>query len=329
MTVNNDFKSQYIQSYYYSLTSSYKEHQISERETFALPSSETITLQSRTDCLNLCNLLTPLSHHQTPFPPYQTTHNVKPHAITPNQPINQRSSPSPHNHNHHHHNHTTTNTTTATTTPMPPPPPTPLLIASLGNPGPQYANTLHSAGHILLAALATYLHHPPFTPSTRLLSHALVSHPAPAPSPPYTLWQSPTYMNVSGPALALAFTNWLSSLPSLPAGGGSGGAGREGKLVILHDELEAPLGRLSVRKGGASARGHRGVKSCVEALRGRGVGEGRIWRVGVGVGRCEGRGREEVSGWLLREMDGWEGRVLRGRAGELGRVVGGIAEGRV
>lgn len=213
-------------------------------------------------------------------------------------------------------------------------PPHPLLIASLGNPGPRYANTLHSAGHILLSALATHLHHPPFAPSSRLLAHALVSR---ASSPPYTLWQSPAYMNASGPQLALAFRNWLASLPpGTSAAGGDGegsdkGRGRvEAKLVILHDELEAPLGRLKVRVGGASARGHRGVRSCVEALRGvKGGEEGRVVRVGVGVGRCEGRGREEVAGWLLREMEGWEGRVLRGRAAELEGMLGGIAEGRL
>lgn len=155
-------------------------------------------------------------------------------------------------------------------------------------------------------------------------------------------------MNVSGPAVALAFVNWRASLPvsgsgsGVGGGGGGGGGGSagtgagaggrermEGKLVVLHDELEAPLGRLSVRKGGSSARGHRGVRSCVEELRKRGVGDGEWVRVGVGVGRCGGRGREEVSAWLLREMEGWEGAALMGRGRELGALVGGIAEGRV
>src|SRR5271156_4710732 len=48
-------------------------------------------------------------------------------------------------------------------------PPTPsmsrpvrLLIASLGNPAP-YHSTRHSAGHVLLRALATHLNFPPLT----------------------------------------------------------------------------------------------------------------------------------------------------------------------
>lgn len=136
-------------------------------------------------------------------------------------------------------------------------------------------------------------------------------------------------MNASGPPLALAFRNWLASLPADADAGA--GRGVEGRLVILHDELEAPLGRLKVRMGPASARGHRGVRSCLEALRGVGGGEEgrRVVRVGVGVGRCEGRGKEEVVGWLLREMEGWEARVLRGRAAELEGVLRGIAEGEV
>ena len=121
-------------------------------------------------------------------------------------------------------------------------------------------------------------------------------------------------MNTSGPAVALAFRNWRRE-PGNAAG----------KLVVLHDEMEEPLGRVRVRLGKASARGHNGVRSCGEVLGGQGV---EFVRVGVGVGRCAGRGKEEVSAFLLRKMTGVErGRVEGAVLALVGLLRGIAAEG--
>lgn len=49
-------------------------------------------------------------------------------------------------------------------------------------------------------------------------------------------------------------------------------------LIVIHDDVDLPLGTLRIRKGGSSA-GHKGVQSIIDA-----VGED-FWRVRVGVSR--------------------------------------------
>ncbi|KAK2765938.1 aminoacyl-tRNA hydrolase [Arachnomyces sp. PD_36] len=208
------------------------------------------------------------------------------------------------------------------------PPSTNLFIASLGNPPPKYHNTLHSAGHVLLHALSTHLSYTPFTKS-RPLASGLVSEPSPSNhaqadnhNHAYTLWQSPTLMNVSGPTLLKAYRSWLL------------GPGKKNTLILLHDELEASLGQLKVRRGGSreySDRGHRGVRSVLQSFAQAGLvphsaSEGddsttRLVRIGVGIGRPESRERGDVSDYVLREMNKREMEKVEGAVGPLLRLL--------
>ncbi|GME46466.1 Peptidyl-tRNA hydrolase [Neofusicoccum parvum] len=155
----------------------------------------------------------------------------------------------------------------------------PLFIASIGNPPPTYAHTLHSAGHTLLDAVRDARAFPAWQ-KDRLHANGLVSRQAEAGvarnfswvpgivapgggkkaggvadgEEDWTLWQSPSLMNVSGKALAQAWGRWKRE-------------NREGVLVVLHDELERGLGKVVVRRGG-SARGHNGLKSIAAQLPG-------------------------------------------------------------
>ncbi|WEW58249.1 peptidyl-tRNA hydrolase [Emydomyces testavorans] len=219
-----------------------------------------------------------------------------------------------------------------------------LFVASLGNPPPKYHKTLHSAGHILLRALADSLHASPFTPSPHLNSGLTTEAYLPRSQTKLTLWQSPTLMNVSGPTLVGAYKTWLAregSAAVLRRGSSGGVAGTNKKknkrppplsLVLVHDELELPRGELRIRRGGAemSARGHNGVKSVVQSLvragllsavsgkkaagggGGGGGGGGEeetllppiLLRVGIGIGRPASREPGTVADYVLREMRG-------------------------
>ena len=116
-------------------------------------------------------------------------------------------------------------------------------------------------------------------------------------------------MNISGPKLVKTLQKWLSSRNSLSAT-------LPATLVILHDELEAPLGKVRVKRGGAenaSLRGHRGLISVFESLRGKGLFPARgkeagldVLRVGVGIGRPVGREKDDVARYVLTEMEGRE-----------------------
>lgn len=124
-----------------------------------------------------------------------------------------------------------------------------------------------------------------------------------------------------GPSLS----PWLAGL--VPSESAPGQAQYPATLVILHDELEAPLGKVRVKRGGpeaSSLRGHRGLISVCETLRGKGLypvkqGQGKrggkneslprdlsILRVGVGIGRPDSRAKNAVADYVLTEMDAKE-----------------------
>jgi peptidyl-tRNA hydrolase, PTH1 family len=179
-------------------------------------------------------------------------------------------------------------------------PPSRLLIASIGNPTP-YLSTLHSAGHTVLFALASALGMP-LQKSGREWAHGLVS-----PGEEWTLWASPVSMNVSGPAVAGAWKAFLG------ARGRRAGEGEPG-LVVLHDELESPLGTVRVRPGSLSPKGHNGLKSIREKMP-----NVQYTRIGIGIGRPESRDPSVVAGYVLRKMTPQE----RGR---IEGCVGGVVQ---
>lgn len=183
-----------------------------------------------------------------------------------------------------------------------------LLVASIGNPSP-YHQTRHSAGHMLLRSLALHLTAPPFQRSKPHAGGQLTHAGS------LTLWQSPTQMNVSGPAVLSAWRTFVKDHAGPPS---TTDAMRLG-LVVLHDELEATPATLKVKRGmGGSVKGHNGLKSVMNAFRGAGMGKGemeaRFVRMGIGIGRPPGRSSKEVSDYVLgkvsvREKEGIEGLV--------------------
>ena len=88
----------------------------------------------------------------------------------------------------------------------------PVFIASIGNPGSEYAHTLHSAGHTLLAALVAHLNFPFLSQSRNLTgTKGRASYED---NQGIALWESPSYMNRSGPDLVTAWKRWSTS-PSI------------------------------------------------------------------------------------------------------------------
>ena len=173
-----------------------------------------------------------------------------------------------------------------TPTPSPTPKPMPgrtlpLLICSIGNPGSTYANTLHSAGHTVLNRLAEYLESPSFH-KDRSFGNGLVSKIG-----DWTLWQSTSYMNESGRGVRAAWQVWSKTIPD-----------GEGRLVVVHDELEKPLGAVTLKTTeGASAKGHNGVKSIMSFM-----GNTPFARIGIGIGRPASRDSDDVAQYVLKKM---------------------------
>ncbi|KAK3630714.1 hypothetical protein LTR56_017271 [Elasticomyces elasticus] len=164
----------------------------------------------------------------------------------------------------------------------------PLLICSVGNPGSSYANTLHSAGHTVVNRLAEHLGYSGLRKERELGNGLVARPPSSGGAGDWTLWQSTSYMNESGKGVKAAYTSWAKHMPT----------GEEGRLVVVHDELEKPLGAVTLKlTQGASAKGHNGLKSIMSVIR-----DTPFVRIGIGIGRPESRSPDDVARFVLKKM---------------------------
>lgn len=145
-----------------------------------------------------------------------------------------------------------------------------LLVVGLGNPGSRYERTRHNLGHMAVDVLAGRA-------SARWSRHragAFVAEtragmlPGGAPGPRVLLAKSAGYMNLSGaPVAALMRAEGIDVE----------------QLLVIHDELDLPLGTLRIKRSGGEG-GHNGLKSISEHLGTREYG-----RLRMGIGRPPGR----------------------------------------
>lgn len=119
------------------------------------------------------------------------------------------------------------------------------LIVGLGNPGPEYARTLHNLGFAVVERLATLARI-----RTRQHRERSLLWRGRLDQTEILLAQPLTFMNLSGPAVAAL----LRSEALTPA-----------DLIVASDDVALPWGMIRVRERG-SAGGHRGLESVVAAL---------------------------------------------------------------
>ena len=132
-----------------------------------------------------------------------------------------------------------------------------VLVAGLGNPGEQYAQTPHNMGFLVVDRLAARHN----IRVTRKECQALIGQGSIA-GKPVLLVRPQTYMNLSGTAIKpLMERNEIS--PS--------------DLLLIYDELDLPWGTLRVKPKGSPA-GHNGVIDIVAKL-----GTQEIPRIRLGV----------------------------------------------
>lgn len=133
------------------------------------------------------------------------------------------------------------------------------VIAGLGNPGPQYQHTRHNIGFDVIDVLARR-HHISIQQrqAESLCGQGCIGGRA------ALLVKPQTYMNASGRAVAPLVQHYLQ-------------AGEQ--LVVIHDEIDLPLGRMKVKRQGGDA-GHRGIRSIIAC-----IGHGDFVRIRMGIGR--------------------------------------------
>jgi len=194
-----------------------------------------------------------------------------------------------------------------------------MLIASIGNPGNTYAHTLHSAGHTLLEAIVSHTGFPSLSVSKQLTgTKGPFSH---SDAQAIAFWESPDYMNDGGPGLATAWRKWSSGQRVE-----DNGTGLEPRLIVVHDELELPCGKFSIKTAvGASARGHNGLKSFLGMPN---MKQLQFTRIGVGIGpRPLSREPDQVASYVLKKMTGEQKHKIEGVAAEVWKEIEKIRRG--
>jgi PTH1 family peptidyl-tRNA hydrolase len=156
------------------------------------------------------------------------------------------------------------------------------VVAGLGNPGAEFVNTRHNVGAEVVAELAVRHRVRPKL-DKRLFSLVCEVRMG---DRRVLLGVPQTFMNESGRAVA-----------PLVRRGGSGAL-----LIVVHDELDLPSGRIKVKVGGGAA-GHNGLRSIDSHLH-----TNDYLRVRIGIGKPPGR--QEGANYVLKRPGGAERSVL-------------------
>ncbi len=158
-----------------------------------------------------------------------------------------------------------------------------IFIVGLGNPGKTYERTRHNAGFLALDAFAKEHGFPAFKLSSK--SKAFISE-GEVDSQHVILAKPQTFMNKSG-----------VSVRSLLKQGG--------KLIVVHDDIDIPLGTVKVSKDRGSA-GHKGVESIMEELKSK-----DFTRIRIGIQPLLGK-PENVEDFVLQKFSPEEMPAIRG-----------------
>jgi PTH1 family peptidyl-tRNA hydrolase len=160
------------------------------------------------------------------------------------------------------------------------------LIVGLGNPGPQYEATRHNYGFLVVDQLVDHLGEKNCSASRQgddceaKECFILRSKPKQIVVKPFT------FMNLSGVVVGrLAKRHGIAPQ----------------NVIVLHDELDLPLGRMKIKRGGGTA-GHNGLKSIVEHL-----GTEDFIRIRLGIDRPENK---NISGYVLEAFSDADLRIV-------------------
>lgn len=133
------------------------------------------------------------------------------------------------------------------------------VVVGLGNPGSRYEKTRHNVGFCVMDLLGTELggdwresrDFKAFFSKTKFKDEDVV------------LMKPLTFMNLSGDAVSAVVRWFKADLKD---------------VLVVHDDVSLPLGRIRVQKGGG-AGGQHGIESIIERL-----GQNEFDRIKVGVG---------------------------------------------
>lgn len=151
-----------------------------------------------------------------------------------------------------------------------------MLIVGLGNPGRQYENTRHNLGFRVLDLLASSEEWQDKYDSKLIkLDDVILAKPQ-------------TFMNKSGEAVN-------EILKFYPAA----------ELVVIHDDLDLPLGAIRIHKNASSA-GHHGIESIIDSLNSQ-----NFIRVRLGVDNPQTRQNIPADDYVLQKFTAEEETIVK------------------
>jgi PTH1 family peptidyl-tRNA hydrolase len=142
------------------------------------------------------------------------------------------------------------------------------IVAGLGNPGREYEGTRHNFGFLVLDALVDACREFGTVSTVSCRNDPYALERCRMSTPPFAgmtwlLAKPLAFMNRSGEAIQR-----ISAYYRIPAQ----------QILVLHDELDLPIGRMRMKQGGGNA-GHNGLKSIQQHL---GTPEFHRLRLGIG-----------------------------------------------
>lgn len=157
------------------------------------------------------------------------------------------------------------------------------MVAGLGNPGDEYANTRHNAGFKAIDELARQANVSYWKNQLGAEVAVLKINDAEEESGKreLVLVKPQSYMNASGGPISKLCREYKVA-PE--------------ELLVIHDELDIPAGDVRIKVGGGHA-GHNGLRSIIDKL-----GSRDFSRVRVGIGNPPGR--MAVADFVLQQLRG-------------------------
>jgi PTH1 family peptidyl-tRNA hydrolase len=175
------------------------------------------------------------------------------------------------------------------------------LIVGLGNPGPDYAETRHNVGFWFVDDLAA-AHGGVFRAEGKFhgeLCRLTIG------GADVRLLKPATYMNRSGQSVA-AVSRYFDIRPEA--------------ILIAHDELDLPVGKVRLKQGGGHA-GHNGLRDTIGVL-----GSPDFWRLRIGIDHPGNRG--QVIGYVLGRPSQEDAVSIRDALDQAAGVTGDLLTGR-
>ncbi len=176
------------------------------------------------------------------------------------------------------------------------------LIAGLGNPGKKYHFTRHNIGFLSIDVLSEYLD----IPVEKKYKKSLIGNKF-IDENNIILMKPSTFMNLSGKVILSA----LARFRILPE-----------NLIIIYDDVDLPLGKIRIKKNGASA-GHKGLQSIIDY-----INNGNFIRIRIGIG-TESMKDHSTEEFVLSEFSDEEVKVLKNSIKKIPEIINIILDDSV